>query len=70
MHRPDRATFPLMDTSATAPGDDRLRPDGPEDRPEAGHDAYVREAIAEGLRDISAGRVTPLEQVWKEHGLG
>lgn len=49
--------------------DDLLRPDRPEDRPESGHDAYVREAIAEGLEDIRAGRVTPVEKVWKELGL-
>ena len=40
--------------------------DGP---PEPGHDEYVREAIAEGLEDIRAGRVSPIEQVWKELGL-
>lgn len=51
------------------PADEFLRPDRPEDRPEPGHDAYVREAIAEGLEDIRAGRVTSVEQVWKELGL-
>ena len=70
MHHTGRATFPSMKPEATRSADDLVRPDAPGDRPEPGHDAYVREAIAEGLEDIRAGRVTPLEQVWRELGLG
>lgn len=44
-------------------------PLGGEDPPEAGYDAAVRVAVAEGLDDKGAGRVKPAGQVWKELGL-
>jgi hypothetical protein len=44
-------------------------PDRAAETPDADYDDYVREAIAEGLENIRAGRVTPVEQIWKKLGL-
>lgn len=41
----------------------------PAEEPEAGYAEHVSEAIAEGLADLEAGRVTPADQVWKELGI-
>jgi hypothetical protein len=37
--------------------------------PEAGHDAHVREAIAQGKAQLDAGQGIPAEQVWEELGI-
>jgi hypothetical protein len=46
-----------------------LRPDLAGEVPEPGYDEALEADLAAGLEDIKAGRVVPLEDVFKEFGL-
>lgn len=46
-----------------------IDPPAPDAQPEPGYDDHVKTAIAEGLADLKAGRVTPADQVWKDLGI-
>ncbi len=64
----DAATRAAIDDSIAA-GEASFAEYGCKPSAEVFEEVMARQAIAEGLEDIRAGRVTTVERVWKELGL-
>ncbi|NKC12418.1 MAG: hypothetical protein GKR94_09505 [Gammaproteobacteria bacterium] len=46
-----------------------IRPSAPEEQPEPGYQAWLKDEIAAGSAELDAGQSVPAQQVWRDLGL-